>query len=282
MSNKEHDIKLVALDLDGTLFDSNGNISQGSIDAIKYAIGKGVHVVIASGRHFEGLNLHQLEGVPLSFAITTNGAGVYNWQDGTCLFEEPLTKEQARELIQYLGDQKIFTTAFSGGTGIVPDFLLPLIPELPMPENLKINYYPSLTYVPDLMAYAESHTIQKFCFNFFLEDEKTNRLLGRADLQNYMTSRGDLEVVCGGFENLECTRMGVNKGKALLRLAEHLGLTQAQTMAIGDTENDLAIIKAAGVGVAMANGDEEVKAAADYITSNNDEDGVAKAIYHFI
>lgn len=279
MSDKKYDIKLVALDLDGTLFDDEGNISQSNIEAIKYAIDKGVHVVIASGRHFGGLNLHQLEGIPLSYAITTNGAAVYNWSDGSCLFEDPLTKEQVLDVLQYLGEQKIFTTAFINGEGVVPGFLYDLISDLPLPGDLRDEYYPKLKYVPDLTAYQADYEVQKFCFNFFEED---GELLGRAALAEFLYGHDDLEVVCGGFENLECTRLGVNKGTALHRLAAHLGLKPEQTMAIGDTENDLAIIKAAGVGVAMENGDEEVKAAADYITADNNHDGVAKAIYQFI
>ena len=74
---------------------------------------------------------------------------------------------------------------------------------------------------------------------------------------------------------------GVDKGVGLKRLADFLEVPIEQTMAIGDTENDLAIIKAAGIGVAMGNAKDDVKAAADYVTASVDEDGIYKALKHF-
>jgi hypothetical protein len=104
----------------------------------------------------------------------------------------------------------------------------------------------------------------------------------REKVHKYLLSNPAIDVVSGGYHNLEFTRAGVNKGVGLHRLAEILGVDPAATMAIGDTENDLSIIRAAGIGVAMGNATDTVKAQADYITSSNEEDGVACAIEHFI
>ena len=92
----------------------------------------------------------------------------------------------------------------------------------------------------------------------------------------------DINVVCGGYNNLEFTAAGVDKGMGLKKLAELLSIPMESTMAIGDTENDLAIIEAAGIGVAMGNATDAVKARADYVTTTNTKDGVAAAIEHFI
>ncbi len=81
---------------------------------------------------------------------------------------------------------------------------------------------------------------------------------------------------------LEFTKAGVDKGVGLKKLSGILNIPLDQTMAIGDTENDLAIIKSAHIGVAMGNATEQLKADSDYITDTNDNDGVAKAIYHFL
>lgn len=81
--------------------------------------------------------------------------------------------------------------------------------------------------------------------------------------------------------NLEINAAGADKGGALIRLAARLGIPREATMSFGDGENDLSMIRMAGIGVAMANGEESVKEAADYITETNNEAGVAKAICHF-
>jgi hypothetical protein len=104
----------------------------------------------------------------------------------------------------------------------------------------------------------------------------------REKVRKFLLSNPAIDVVSGGYNNLEFTRAGVNKGVGLHRLAEILGVDPAATMAIGDTENDLSIIRAAGIGVAMGNATDAVKAQADYITSSNEEDGVACAIDRFI
>ena len=89
-------------------------------------------------------------------------------------------------------------------------------------------------------------------------------------------------MVSGGYSNLEFTRSGVDKGQGLIHLANHLGIPIEQTMAVGDSENDLEILKAAGTSVAMSNAIDEIKACADLVTLSNEEDGVAHAIYNFI
>ena len=81
---------------------------------------------------------------------------------------------------------------------------------------------------------------------------------------------------------MEFTKAGVTKGEALLQLADLLSVKQEETMAIGDTENDLSILQAAGIGVAMGNAPVEIQAIADYVTASNLEDGVGKAIAHFV
>ena len=89
-------------------------------------------------------------------------------------------------------------------------------------------------------------------------------------------------LVDGGFANLEFTAQGVSKATGLRFLADYLGLTLAQTMAIGDSENDAEMLRAAGLGVAMGNAYPQVKALADAVTDDNESDGVAKAIQKYL
>ena len=91
-----------------------------------------------------------------------------------------------------------------------------------------------------------------------------------------------LELVASLKYNIEINAAGVNKGKGLLELGEILGISREEIMAFGDGDNDIAMLREVGFGVAMQNADEEVKAVADYVTGSNDEDGVAKAIARFV
>ena len=97
-----------------------------------------------------------------------------------------------------------------------------------------------------------------------------------------MTAACPVEATSSLGCNLELNAPGVTKGQALLTLAGTLGYSREQVMACGDSDNDLAMIKAAGLGVAMGNAEPEVKAAADVIVSDNNHDGVAEAIHRFI
>lgn len=91
-----------------------------------------------------------------------------------------------------------------------------------------------------------------------------------------------LELVGSLKYNIEINAAGVNKGKGLLELGEILGISREEIMVFGDGDNDIAMLREVGFGVAMQNADEEVKAVADYVTGSNDEDGVAKAIARFV
>ena len=97
-----------------------------------------------------------------------------------------------------------------------------------------------------------------------------------------MLTAGPTEITTSLDSNLEINAPGVTKGSALLALAEHLGLARSQLMAMGDSGNDLAMLQAAGLGIAMGNATEEVKAAADAVSTDNNHDGVAVAIEKYV
>ena len=92
----------------------------------------------------------------------------------------------------------------------------------------------------------------------------------------------ELEIASSIERNLELSAPGVTKGRGLMALAEHLGLTPDQVMAVGDSGNDLTMVQLAGLGVAMGNATREVLAAADAVTADNDHDGVAEAIEKYV
>lgn len=274
-------VKLIALDLDGTLFNSQSQISAHNIDTIKKANEAGATVVISTGRPYSGLPFEQLKGSGIRFAITTNGSAIYEIESGKCLFEEAMDEDIILPILDFLLKKDIHMDAFIGGKGYTPVQCVAAGQKLANPPALKHYILNTRVRVDNLPLFIhENHLkVQKMTLNFYPEG---GIFKDREEVRKYLESNPAVTTVSGGYNNLEFTRADVNKGVGLQKMAQLLDIPVAQTMAVGDTENDLAIIRAAGVGVAMGNATAAVKSAADYITTSNDEDGVAAAIAHFL
>ena len=290
------DIKLVALDLDGTLFDNSSRISKRNLTAIRSITDKGIHVVISTGRPFEGIPFDQIKGTGINYAITANGSGIYEISTGKCLYENAMDEELVTPILNFLLTRDIHMDAFIGGKGYTPIQCVETAQKLTVPSESAVtrpkarparssikNYIiTTRTRLDNILQFIHENQlkVQKMTLNFYPAADGT--LIDRETVRKFLVSNPSITTVCGGYNNLEFTRADANKGVGLRKLAEILGVNPDATMAIGDTENDLAIIEAAGIGVAMGNATDAVKARADYVTTTNTKDGVAAAIEHFI
>lgn len=276
------DIKLVALDLDGTLFDNSSHISERNLTAIRSITDKGIHVVISTGRPFEGIPFDQIKGTGINYAITANGSGIYEISTGKCLYENAMDEELVTPILNFLLTRDIHMDAFIGGKGYTPVQCVETAQKLTVPSSIKNYIITTRTRLDNILQfiYENQLKVQKMTLNFYPAADGT--LIDRETVRKFLVSNPSITTVCGGYNNLEFTRADANKGVGLRKLAEILGVNPDATMAIGDTENDLAIIEAAGIGVAMGNATDAVKARADYVTTTNTKDGVAAAIEHFI
>ena len=276
------DIKLVALDLDGTLFDNSSRISERNLTAIRSITDKGIHVVISTGRPFEGIPFDQIKGTGINYAITANGSGIYEISTGKCLYENAMDEELVTPILNFLLTRDIHMDAFIGGKGYTPVQCVETAQKLTVPSSIKNYIITTRTRLDNILQFIHENQlkVQKMTLNFYPAADGT--LIDRETVRKFLVSNPSITTVCGGYNNLEFTRADANKGVCLRKLAEILGVNPDATMAIGDTENDLAIIEAAGIGVAMGNATDAVKARADYVTTTNTKDGVAAAIEHFI
>lgn len=276
------DIKLVALDLDGTLFDNSSRISKRNLTAIRSITDKGIHVVISTGRPFEGIPFDQIKGTGINYAITANGSGIYEISTGKCLYENAMDEELVTPILNFLLTRDIHMDAFIGGKGYTPIQCVETAQKLTVPSSIKNYIITTRTRLDNILQFIHENQlkVQKMTLNFYPAADGT--LIDRETVRKFLVSNPSITTVCGGYNNLEFTRADANKGVGLRKLAEILGVNPDATMAIGDTENDLAIIEAAGIGVAMGNATNAVKARADYVTTTNTKDGVAAAIEHFI
>ena len=276
------DIKLVALDLDGTLFDNSSRISKRNLTAIRSITDKGIHVVISTGRPFDGIPFDQIKGTGINYAITANGSGIYEISTGKCLYENAMDEELVTPILNFLLTRDIHMDAFIGGKGYTPVQCVETAQKLTVPSSIKNYIITTRTRLDNILQFIHENQlkVQKMTLNFYPAADGT--LIDRETVRKFLVSNPSITTVCGGYNNLEFTRADANKGVGLRKLAEILGVNPDATMAIGDTENDLAIIEAAGIGVAMGNATDAVKARADYVTTTNTKDGVAAAIEHFI
>lgn len=288
-------IRLVALDLDGTLLDSQSQISPRTRQAIADAAGRGVIVLPCTGRPLASLPplVAQLPGI--RYAITTNGAAV--WDMGTdplgavysrysdaiqrpthepvLLERHCLPPETAREVFalyrEYHGPLSIFSDgrSYLDGTGMAlfqDRHIQRHSTEARQPDDGRTHVVRDL----DEWMSRHAHEVEKQCL-FFAEQDQVPQALAR------FRAMPGVEVVQGSPENIEVTAAGVDKGEALLTLADRLGIPRAQTLAVGDSENDRAMLEKAGVAAVMANGMEHIRRLADIVSENdNDHDGVAE------
>lgn len=277
-----HKIKLIALDLDGTLYNTNSQISERNREVLKYAVDCGITIVISTGRPYIGLPLSLLKEIGIDYAITSNGAGIYRVFDKTCLLEDAISPKDSAALLQQLYQFPLHLDAFIDGDAYTQSSTRGLIEQLQISESLRTYIRDTRIVVDDLADYVASNQlcIQKLTLNFI--PDGNGGLAARENVIALLQTHPEYHYVSGGFQNIEVNKTGVSKAKGLRFLCETLHIPLTQTLACGDSENDYDIVTLAGIGVAMANSEKILLDAADFVSRSNDEDGVAYAIEELV
>ena len=274
-------IRLIGLDLDGTLFNSRKELTAHTCAVLAKAVRRGIHVVPATGRPRVGLPQQLLTIPGIQYAVVTNGAAVCDLRGGKRLFTDCMDSEDAAEILRRTRPLEVVQGAFSGDWGYMEDIDRRRIRRLDLVREMQDYLIASRKVVDDLAAFAREREegIEKIVINF-IKDE-TGAPMWRQETETVVRDYPNVTFMSGGIGNIEIIRRGVGKGTALLRLGERLGVAAEEIMAVGDSENDLDMIRKAGLGVAMANSERAVLDCADFVTASNDEDGAAAAIERF-
>lgn len=267
--------KIIALDIDGTLFDSKGRISQRTLKAIHACTQAGINVVFSTGRDYDSLPLAETDGSGMQYAVTTNGSAIYELGSRKCLWENPMDRKDIFDILSYSEKKDMFPFLFIDGRGYAEKGKLPVYERVNWPLHLKETTKHNMHLVDDLAEYVtkESHDVQKGAVLFPSSEDGT--LIGWDEAREYLNAMPGVHAVDGGCDNLEFNRVDATKAAGLQILADMIGICMDETMAIGDSENDLDILRAAGTGIAMGNAPADIKGYADEVTLSNDEDGVA-------
>ena len=267
-------IRLIAVDLDGTVLNDRKQLTPRTAAALTEAAARGVEIVPATGRPTTGLPAELLALPGVRYAITSNGARTADLASGSAI-RNYLPLDKALAAFDVLARYDCMADLFQDGKGYTTAANRAAAYRF-VPDNLRDYVLNTRTILPDLRAFIASQErgIEKLTIFFLDEDERRRAWAEVAAL--------GVDVVSSLPLNMEINAAGVNKGAGLLALAEQLGLPASALMACGDGGNDTAMVAAAGLGVAMANAFPEVKAAARYVTASNNEDGVARAVETFV
>lgn len=288
--------KIIAIDLDGTLLNSFGEVTPRTKEVLKQAIDKGSEVVLASGRPISAIENIANEIGSKEFLISGNGALVYNMQEGKVVYNKFLSKEQVLKIVQICEENSIYCNVYTENEVIAKSLNYNVL--FYHKENAKkeegkrtnINIVSNMQkYISELDDNANFLKItvcdpNQMIFNGIIRKLRSIETIDVLDVSHMSrkTIKDGTEDVHIEYFYTEITNKNVNKWTAIEYLLEVKNLTPAEVMAIGDNVNDKEMIENAGLGVVMGNSSPQMKEIADIVVSDNNSDGIVEAIEKYI
>ncbi len=270
------DIKLVAIDMDGTLLNSNHEVTEKTKRILLKAREEGVKIVLTTGRVLQSA-LHYSNSLNLNtFVVACNG-GIIVDKDLNVLYKKPIPKDKMVKIMKTGKDLSVYFHFYNENTFFTNSYVKEVHDYYALAKGkfegqaVLVNLYKE----DDEILVRDDLDIYKFLFI----EQDTEKLIS---LRKSLARIGGLSLSSSWGNNVEVMNEGVSKGSAIALLAEELNINKNNIMAIGDNENDLSMIDYAGIGVAMGNGNKLLKDSADYVVPSNEEDGVAYAIEKFV
>lgn len=283
-------LRCIATDMDGTLLNSKQEISKQNETALKLAQEKGIEVVVATGRSYYEAATVLEEAKIVCPIICVNGAEIRN-AEGEKIYSNPIPADLAKETMDQLNERNYYYELYANsgtytrdpelGIAVIKDIFQSANPgEIPWlqveGEARKRFYEGHVKVVDDYGLLVDDPSFELYKILVF---NKHNDALQKAGLE---LEHPDLAITSSAFGNIEINFTSAQKGIALEAFVSERGISLSETLAIGDQLNDLSMLEVVGTAVAMGNGAAEVKQIAHYITSTNNENGVARAITKYM
>lgn len=268
----------IALDLDGTVLDSQGQLSDVNKEAVAYAISEGAHMIIASGRSFRSLPecITKIPGI--EYAITSNGAAIYQVPTGKKLHGYTLDGHTVHRILELTKEEPIVYEAFIEGHAYAD--------EKYVKDPVKYGASPQAVayvkrtrqFVKDMDAFIRMHiekldSIDIVVSNLQLKERICKKLSPLTE-EIYLTSSVN--------QLIEISDKHAGKASGLRYIKDILDVPRERMAAFGNADNDVDMIRYAGYGYAVENASDSCREAADYIVETNDENGVSRGIYEFL
>lgn len=287
--------KLMAIDLDGTLLNSYGEVSEKTRKALKAAKEKGIEIVLASGRPISSTESLAIDLGVDNYLISGNGAAVYDIKNQKVIYDRFLTKEQVLDIAKICDDNSFFYNVYTEDEVIASSLNYNILfyhkENVKKPEERRTH----INVVQNIAEYIRQSgkdkflkiTVcdeSKFIFNSIMKRLKTISGIDILEVA-YMSKKKikfgteDIDIQ---YYYTEITNENVNKWSALEFLLKKLNINKEEVITIGDNVNDKEMIEEAGLGVVMGNSNPKMKEIADVIVSDNNSDGVSQAIEKFI
>ena len=280
--------KLVAIDLDGTLLNNYGEVTESTISTIKKVKDKGIEVIIASGRPIDSIKTIANQIGANKYFIAGNGALIYDMQNEKIIYEKCLTKQKILEIARICEENSIAYSIYTENTIITKSLKYNVL--YYYKENLKKEEKnrTSITLVDNVIEYITELKESKFLKITICDENKSvfasiiRKIKKISGIEILDISHMSRKIIKQGTEDIsieyfytEISSKNVDKWNAIQFLINELSINKDEVVAIGDNINDKMMIKESGLGIAMKNSSPEIKAISDYITNRNDEDGVA-------
>lgn len=282
--------KLVAIDLDGTMLNKYGIITQNTKDVIKKVQEKGIEVVIASGRTINSVKNFSKEINSQNYFISGNGAITYDIKKDEILFENVLTKNKVLQVVKICDENSIYYSVYTENGIITKNLNYNTLYYYKENLNKEEKEKTHINIVQDIYSYIENRdekilkimicdanqTVFKAIVKK-LGEIKDIEILDVSHMSRKLIKQGTEEIALEYFYT-EITSKDVDKWNAIERLINLLGIKNEEVITIGDNANDIKMIKNAGIGVAMGESAAYIKEQANIVAESNDNDGVAKIL----
>jgi hypothetical protein len=287
--------KMVAVDLDGTLLNSSGEITEFTKDTIKKSIDKGTDVILASGRTVTSVESIAYEIGSKNYLISGNGAIVYDIAHQEVIYDQFLNKEQVLNIVKICEENSIYCNVYTEQEVIAKSLNYNVLFYFKENAKKEEGKRTNINIVPDIYKYIENLKEEKFLKVTVCDDNQMifNGIIRKLKLINNIdvldVSHMSRKIIKDGTNQVpieyfytEITNHNVNKWTAIEFLMEKLQISKEEIIAIGDNVNDKEMIENAGLGVVMGNSSPAMKEIADAIVGDNNSDGVAEAIKKYV
>ncbi len=269
--------KLVVSDMDGTLLNSTGNVSEKTKQIFKELLDKGIHVAIATGRIFTSARVYAKHLEIVTPIIACNGAIVKDLHNNSIIYESHIEPEVCFKVFDICRENDLYFHFYTEEKFYTKKLAYSALKYIEWNKAMKEEEQLDIQLIDDPYELVSNFDEKVYKIQINTDDME---LLNK--MRQVLEKIKEVEISKSWHNNIEIMNKGVSKGNAVKHLAQSLNIKSEEVICLGDNENDISMLTYAGLGIAMGNAEEIVKKSANYVTVTNDEDGVVKALEKFV